>query len=327
MNNFHVPDKSGTEIRTVWRLSATDASRGLQALWWSVGPDGELAVLLVDRRHLKRSEYITGWVGWWPPELPFSGELVIVRAGDERRTVVQDIGVRPSHVALLPDSRFLLACGRTGRSETGGGWKPNAVVFSSSGTPEDEFCIGDDIPVLVTDRSGVLWTAYGDEGIYGAHTESRAGLGGWDSSGRAVWAPEGLPDAPLDGCTAATEDDQVWLAWYAGPLRGGDLGPGPVRGGTYLTRITPATGDVITHPSPVPQPDGFAIRDNCAVLTVRDHGHPCTELIRARLHDTTWTVTSRRKLEVPGPVVLHCGQGRDGSLYLRAGDTWLCIDV
>ncbi|MET9426508.1 hypothetical protein [Streptomyces sp. NPDC003036] len=130
-----------------------------------------------------------------------------------------------------------------------GPWTPNAVVSSPSGAPESEFCVGDDIPALVTDVHGGIWTAYGDEGIYGGHPESGAGLAGWTTQGQAAWAPDGrLPDHPLEGCAAATEDEQVWLAWHSGGRRGG----------TFLTRITPSTGDVTSYPSPVPGLDGLA---------------------------------------------------------------------
>ncbi|WP_234020666.1 hypothetical protein [Streptomyces sp. 142MFCol3.1] len=197
-------------------------------------------------------------------------------------------------------------------------WAPNAVVFSPTGTPEAEFCVGDDIPALVTDVAGGIWTAYGDEGIYGGHPESGAGLAGWNTQGRASWAPEGrLPDHPLEGCTAATEGEQVWLVWYSGNGKGG----------TFLTRITPSTGDVASCPSPVPNPDGFAVRGTRAVLTRRDHNKRSVELVRAELDDTAWAVTSRRQLRVPGRVVKYCGQGRDGSLWLRTGDTWLRIEA
>ncbi|TJZ59366.1 hypothetical protein FCH28_01545 [Streptomyces piniterrae] len=190
------------------------------------------------------------------------------------------------------------------------------MVFSASGTPEGEFCIGDDIPALVTDCHGGIWTAHGDEGIYGGHPESAAGLAGWNTEGHAMWSPQGrLPDAPLEGCTAATEGERVWLVWFSGP------------GGTFLSRITPSTGEVTSYPSPVPQPDGFAVRGNRAVLTVRDHNRRSVQLIRAELDGTTWTVTSRRRLRVPGRVVLHCGQGRDGFLWLRTGNTWLRVEA
>ncbi|MFG2285496.1 hypothetical protein ACGFOU_05425 [Streptomyces sp. NPDC048595] len=301
----------------MWRLPVADAVRGWRALSWSVGPAGELAVLLVHRRHLDRSRYVKGWIGW-RPKAPFAGELVTVTGREERRIPVQDIRARPGHLALLPDSRFLLVSGRTFRDKADGHWTPNAVVFSASGTPEAEFCVGDDIPALVTDVHGGIWTAHGDEGIYGGHPESAAGLAGWNTRGQAVWAPEGrLPDHPLEGCTAATEGERVWLVWYSGSSKGG----------TFLSRITPSTGDVVSYPSPVPGPDGFAVRGNRAVLTRRDHNKRSVELIRAELDGDTWAVTGRHRLRVPGRVVMRCGQGRDGSLWLRTGNTWLRIEA
>ncbi|UXI81795.1 hypothetical protein N6Q81_28955 [Streptomyces vinaceusdrappus] len=303
-------------VHEVWSVPTTDISQGRKALWWSVGPAGELSVMLVHRRYVEHIPYIKGWVGWIP-ESTFTGELVTVKGQEERRTTVENIVDRPSHLALLPGSRFLLVSGRTSLNRTDGLWAPNAVVYSASGAPEREFCIGDDIPALVSDRHGRIWTAYGDEGIYGGHPESSAGLAGWNTDGRAIWHPQGrLPDHPLEGCTTATEGDQVWLVWYAGG-----------RSGTFLTRITPATGEVISYPSPVRDPDGFAVRGNRAVLTRRDHNQRTVELTRAELDGTTWTVTDRRKLDVPGRVVLRCGQGRDGALWLRAGDTWLRIEA
>ncbi|MFD5818884.1 hypothetical protein [Streptomyces sp. NPDC127038] len=306
--------RSDTSIHQMWRLPPADAVRGHRALWWSAGPAGELAVLLVHRRHLQHTRHAKGWIGW-RLQVPFTGELVTVRGHDEQRIVVKDIRMQPSHLALLPDARFLLASGRTSPNGPEGLWEPNTVLFSPSGAPEAEFCIGDDIAALVTDAHGGIWTAYGDEGIYGSHPESAAGLAGWSSQGQATWAPGGrLPDHPLQGCTAATGNGEVWLVWYPA-------------GRTYLTRIDPSTGDVVSYPSPVPRPDGFAVRGNRAVLTRRNHNKRSVELVRAELDGTIWAVTSRRRLRVPGRVVMHCGQGRDGSLWLRTGNTWLRIEA
>ncbi|MFF8934566.1 hypothetical protein ACF08O_07460 [Streptomyces paradoxus] len=278
MNLRPLPAAADDAIHDVWRLPAADAIRGHRALWWSVGPAGELAVLLVHRRYLHHARYVKGWIRW-RPEVPFTGELVTVTGQDERRILVKDIRLRPSHLALLPNSRFLLVSGRTSRTGPEGLWASDAVVFSSSGTPEAEFCIGDDIPALVTDVHGGIWTAYGDEGIHGGHPESGAGLAGWDTGGRISWAPRGrLPDHPLEGCTAATENEHVRLVWYSGSSRGGP----------FLTRITPSTGDVVSYLSPVPDPDGFAVSDNRAVLTRRDHNKRSVELVRAELIGSTW---------------------------------------
>ncbi|MFH9863012.1 hypothetical protein [Streptomyces sp. NPDC017202] len=281
-----------------------------------MGPAGELAVVLVHRRYLKRSPHVKGWVGW-SLKGPFGGELVTLTGQGERRTPIEDVRIRPSHLALLPESRFLLVGSRTRLGETEGTWEPNAVVFSASGTSQGEFCVGDDIPALVTDRHGRIWTAYGDEGVYGGHPQSAAGLAGWDTDGRATWHPRGrLPDHPLEGCTAATEDDQVWLVWYSGS-----------RTGTFLTRITPSTGEVTSHRSPVRDPDGFAVRGDRAVLTRRDHDRRTVTLTRAEFDGTAWTATDHRTVDVPGRVVMRCGQGRDGTLWLRTGDIWLRVEA
>ncbi|MFE6487523.1 hypothetical protein ACFVGN_31945, partial [Streptomyces sp. NPDC057757] len=141
---------------------------------------------------------------------------------------------------------------------------------------------------------------------------------GWNTHGRPVWAPAGrLPDLPLQGCTAATDNERVWLVWYSG---GSPYG-------TFLTQITPSIGDVTSYHSPVDKPDGFAVRGNRAVLTRRDHNKRSVEVIRAELDGTTWTPTSRRRLRVPGRIVMNCGQGRNGSLWLRTGNTWIRIEA
>ena len=310
---------AGVGMQRVWRPPAADRWAGRRPLWWTVGPTGELAVLFVHRTSLRRRRYPKGWVGW-RPEVPFDGVLVIRQAdGSVERRLIKDVQVRPSHIALLPGSRLLIVSSRTGKDDTGR-WEPNAVVFSlRSGEQEGcAFCIGDDIPALVTDQRGSIWTAYGDEGIYGGHPESAAGLAGWSTEGEATWAPEGrLPEAPLQGCTAATEAGRVWLVWYSGSRRGG----------TFLTRITSSTGEVTSWPSPVRGLDGFAVRGHRAVLTRRVHNRRATEVTRVELVGDTWSVSERRMIRVPGRVVMHCGQGRDGFLWLRAGDTWLRIEA
>ncbi|MGY3334417.1 hypothetical protein ACVW0K_000516 [Streptomyces filamentosus] len=304
-------------FRRAWRLPLADAVRGRRALWWTAGPAGELAVLLVHRRHLTRARHVKGRPGR-SPRTPFDAELVTVSGrGGEHRLPLADVRMRPGHLAVLPDGRFLLAGGRTFPGADGV-WAPNATVFSPEGVPEREFCVGDDIAALTTDRRGGIWTVHGDEGVYGGHPESGAGLAGWDDRGGAVWGPRGrLPAIPLQGCTAATEGDRVWTVWYSGGGRKG--------AGTFLTQIDPPTGEVTTWPSPVHQPDGLAVRGTRAVLTRRVHGRRAVDLTRAELRGSTWTVTERRRIRVPGRVVLRCAQGRDGFLWLRAGDTWLRV--
>lgn len=139
---------STVDIQRVWKSSVTELRAGRRPLWWTAGPAGELAVLLVHRRYLRRTGYIKGWPGWFP-RIPFDGVLVIRQVdGSVQRRPINNVPVRPSHIALLPESRLLIVGGRA-RKDDAGGWSANAVVVSlESGDHEVTFCIGDDIPAL-----------------------------------------------------------------------------------------------------------------------------------------------------------------------------------
>ncbi|WP_237405867.1 hypothetical protein [Streptomyces sp. M2CJ-2] len=114
-------------IHEAWSLPAADTSRGYRALSWTVGSAGELAVLVVHRRYLEHNFSVKGWIGW-RPKGPFDPELVTITGQEEQRTPLVNIRLRPSHLALLPDYRFLLVGGRTFPSGPGGVWMPNAVA-------------------------------------------------------------------------------------------------------------------------------------------------------------------------------------------------------
>ncbi|MEV7730230.1 hypothetical protein AB0P15_36790 [Streptomyces sp. NPDC087917] len=301
------------ELPVAWSLPTEDAQAGWRALWWSVGPDSELAVMLVHERNLRRSPHIKGWVGWSVPA-PCDGILIVVSSGVERRTPVKGITEWTSHLALLSWSRFLLASGRTRRGQNGT-WERNAVVYSPGGYPVSHFCIGDDIDYVVTDRADGIWTSYGDEGIYGDHPQSSAGLARWNTDGAHTWSPQGrLPVWPLGGSAAATEEAMVWLAWYS-------------HKGSFLSRVDPTNGQVTSYRNPLKDTDGIAVRGTRMILTHRFHNRPDIELSRAELIDDTWVITTQEKLHLPGPVVMRCAQGRDGNLWLRGGDTWTRIEA
>ncbi|MCX5198624.1 hypothetical protein OOK31_32860 [Streptomyces sp. NBC_00249] len=296
---------SGIEPTVVWRLSDEDARAGRHALWWSTGPGGELAVMLVDGRHLDPERRL---------RTPFDAELVVVSATGERRTPVEGIEMRPWHLALLPGGRFLLTSGHTAPDERGA-WEDNTVAFSASGRPVGPpFCLGDDIEVVVTDRCGRIWTAYGDQGVYGRHPESRSGLAGWNTEGAATWFPSKLPSLPLGAGAGATEGEAVWMAWYS-------------HEGRFLSRIDPADGTVTSYHDPADRTDGIAVRGNRAILSHRFHNTPTVRLTRAELMGTTWEITGQEQVLMPGGAVLQRAQGRDGVLWLRAGDTWSRVEV
>ncbi|MFF4984002.1 hypothetical protein ACFY3O_28655 [Streptomyces sp. NPDC001046] len=52
-----------------------------------------------------------------------------------------------------------------------------------------------------------------------------------------------------------------------------------------------------------------------------------TTVTRAKLVGDVCVAIGQERVRVPGRVVMHCGQGRDGTLFLRAGRTWVRINA
>ncbi|MGA5816879.1 hypothetical protein ACPC54_03285 [Kitasatospora sp. NPDC094028] len=286
----------------VWRLPEEDRRAGRRAPAWTVGPDGELAVLLVPERYAAPA-------GSWPSvKPPFDGEVVVLGRHGERRVPLAGVGVSPDHLALLPGRRVLLAELRA--DQEGEDWLPNGVVFGPDGTPAAELALGDDMPVLVTDRAGRIWMAYGDEGIYGDHPMATAGLRAADTAGRAVWSPSDLPAHPLEGLAGATEGGCAWLAWYPGSSA------------SYLTRVDPADGSSTTTRSPVRLPLGFAVRGREGVFLTRGG-----ELTWQLLVGKTWKQTAKRQVGLSGELDQRRAHGRDGVLWFRCADAWYRVSV
>jgi hypothetical protein len=298
-------------LRFVWSLPSEDALAGWRALWWTVGPNRELAVVLVHERSLTRSPYARGWVGWHVTA-PCDGVLVVISDGVEHRTPVTGLTAHTGHLALLSWSRFLLASSRAHRDRTGR-WESNATVYSRGGYPVDHLCIGDDIDYVLTDRDGGIWTSHGDEGIHGGHPASSEGLARWDTDGTRTWGPLGrqrLPVLPLGGIAGATEGDVAWLGWYS-------------HEGSFLSRVDPSAGGTTSYRHPLRDSDGIAVRGTRMVLSHEFRNRPGIELNRAELVDGAWVITSRERLLLPEPVTRRCVQGRDGVLWIRGGDTWM----
>ncbi|MFF7453015.1 hypothetical protein [Kitasatospora sp. NPDC008115] len=282
----------------VWRLPEQDVRAGRRAVAWTVGPDGALAVLLVDGQG--RSVLP-----------PFDGELVTVTARGERRRSLVQVPVEPGHLALLPGHRVLVAAHRAGRGDDD--TSPNAVVLDDEGRPVRDLALGDDLQALTTDRDGRIWMAFGDEGVYGDHPLAHPGLIGTDTGGRVVWRPgKGeLPEWPLEGLAAATENKAAWLAWYSEELVG------------FLTRIDPAAGISRSVPSPFREPLGFAITgDRGVFLTLGG------ELAwYGRTAGDRWAERRRGVLRLPGALDQERAYGRDGVLWFRAGDAWYRVEA
>lgn len=208
---------SDDAIHAVWRLPAADAMRGHRALWWTIGPAGELAVLLVHRRYLNRSRYIKGWVRW-RPQLPFTGELVTIIGQEQRRILVKDIRMWPSHLALLSDRRLLLVKGvRPAASPR----EPGPPTRWCSRRPERLR------PSSVSVTTFQPWSPTPTE-VSGRLTGTRASTAATPSRERA--SQDGTPRAGPPGLLSA---DCPTTHWKAAPRR--------PRTNTYGSSGTPAT--------------------------------------------------------------------------------------
>jgi hypothetical protein len=287
-----VPDRPAE----VWRLPEEDWRAGRRAPAWTVGPDGELAVLVVP-------EQCAAPPGSWPSaRLPFDGEVVVHGPRGEWRVPLAGVGVSP-------DLRVLVAAGRA--EELPDGWERNGLVFGPDGRPTREIQLGDDIQAMTTDRDGRIWLAFGDEGNYGDNPIGRCGLVGLDSAGRTVWqpAPGELGDDPLEGHAAATEGRRAWLAWY------GDR--------SHLTGIDAAGGGPVAMRLPARRPVGFAIAGDRAVFL-----QPDGELVRCeREGREDWREVRRDRPDLPGDLDRRLAYGRDGVLWFRRGNGWYRVQA
>ncbi|MET9610916.1 hypothetical protein ABZZ17_38515 [Streptomyces sp. NPDC006512] len=292
------------QLPIVWSLSAEDAQAGWRALWWNVGPDGELGVILVQDQNLRRSPYFKNWIGWHVTTT-CDGLLIVVKDGHERRTTVHGINKSTGCLVLLSWSRFLLR----GQSQ-----EKNFVVYSPGGYPMNHISLGECTESIIGDRDGAIWTAHGDQGIYGDDPASRAGLARWNTDGDHTWTPQNLPVLPLGSKASATEGTLAWYAWYSPE-------------GAFLTRVDPATGEETSWKNPVRDIDSLTVRGNRMILTHSFHNRPGIELNHAELINNTWVITTQEKLTLPEPMGYSCTQGRDGNLWLRSGDTWTRITL
>jgi hypothetical protein len=123
------------------------------------------------------------------------------------------------HIQPLPDE-LLLVCARSyckGPDDV----EKNGRVYTRDGKFAREILLGDGIQSVQTTSSGVIWTSYFDEGVFGNYgwrnPIGASGLVAWDSAGNKLY--EFQPGAELDSicdCYALNvqSEEDVWLYYY-----------------------------------------------------------------------------------------------------------------
>jgi hypothetical protein len=123
-------------------------------------------------------------------------------------------------VQTLPDDEILLVCARSLNQRDGDADK-NGRVYSKQGVFLREMLLGDGIEDVQTTATGMIWTSYFDEGVFGnygwAEPLGASGLVAWDKYGKILYKfdPPGGLDTICDCYALNVEsDDDVWLYYY-----------------------------------------------------------------------------------------------------------------
>src|SRR5262245_53686623 len=154
-----------------------------------IGFDGATYVLLADRPTEYRDE--KGIFARVRPKRRQSYVvLVITEDGSHRVIPIPPQDMNFHYVQPMPDGNLLLVCARSyfrGMRD----FDRNARLVSPDGRAVSDFLLGDGIQDVQTDATGVIWTSYFDEGIFGNYgwksPVGAAGLVAWDTSGTMLY--------------------------------------------------------------------------------------------------------------------------------------------
>ncbi len=188
---------------------------------FNVGPDGATYLVVA----LKPLDYQTeqpGWAGFAKtvPEAPQQYRVVAL-SGSQTVLDVLIEGERFNihDVQPLPNE-LLLVCARS-HYKGPDDFEKNGRVYTREGRYAREILLGDGIQSVQATSSGVIWTSYFDEGVFGNYgwqsPVGAAGLVAWDSAGNKLYEFE-----PRDGLDSICDcyalnvesDEDVWLYYY-----------------------------------------------------------------------------------------------------------------
>lgn len=140
--------------------------------------------------------------------------LIVEHDGQDivTRTTLRGLSVAHPKVGTLPTGETIVVGSRCRVREH------NASVHDPDGDQCHSFCAGDGIEHLRVDRTGAIWLAYFDEGVYGnlgwSHPLGHSGLRSVDVRGGETWAF--ASGEPIDDCYALNVfGDQVWCCYYS----------------------------------------------------------------------------------------------------------------
>jgi hypothetical protein len=223
------------------------------------------------------------------------------------------------HVQPLED-RLLLVCARSELRDDGKA-EYNGRVYTQDGLLADEILLGDGIAGVQATSSGVIWTSYSDEGVFGnfgwnsRNSLGASGLVAWSSSGEKLYEfkrPDRL-DAIVD-CYAMNvpTDNDVWCYYY-----------------TEFPLVHLRNGRIVEYwKSPIAGSRAFALGRGCVLFDGGYEDHDTYSLCKLT-RDPALTIAKQFRLvdESGEPIVARRVMGRGSSIYVIAQDAIYRVDI
>jgi len=188
----------------------------------NVGPDSQLYAVIAQAPLDYRETAASG--ASFAKTIPSRSQTYRVLAFFES-DVTLDIQIKDERfnihdVQPLPGGELLLVCGRS-QYRAPGDFDRNGRVYGLDGKLAGELLLGDGIAAVQTTDSGLIWTSFFDEGVFGNYGWNQpvggAGLVAWSSGGERVYefSPGGGLDSIIDCYALNVESDSTtWLYYY-----------------------------------------------------------------------------------------------------------------
>ena len=189
---------------------------------FNVGPGGE-AWLVLALRPLDDRTQDNGFAIFpkTMPDVPQRYRVVCVRSGLVELDVAIDGEPFNLHEVQPVGDLILLACSRC-QYRGPDDFDLNGRLYSRDGRFVRGMLLGDGIETLQATRSGEVWAAYFDEGVFGNFGWQRPigapGLIAWGAAGEKLYEYEaGGGAGPIDDCYAlnVSSDDEAWCCYYS----------------------------------------------------------------------------------------------------------------
>ena len=253
------------------------------------------------------------------PDDPQTYRVLVLHDGDVTDDVrIADERFNIHDIQPLPNAELLLVCCRSYYAGPNNFHK-NGRVYSSSGELSREILLGDGIQNVQTSSTGVIWTSYFDEGIFGNYGWNdpigSSGLVAWNTHGEKLF--EFDPSAGLDSicdCYALNVDfdASAWLYYY-----------------TEFPLVHVRRSKIVSHwAMPVAGSDAFAISTGLALFRggydERDVYHLFNLGHNGKIDELAHlTLTDEHELPLLADLVV----GRSDALYIVRGKQVYRFDI